>query len=68
MNTTFLLMAEFGSADVPVELVAERYLGMEARTAKARAARGELPFATYQCGSQKSPRLVRITDWSAGAD
>ena len=68
MNTTFLLMAEFGSADVPVELVAERYLGMEARTAKARAARGELPFPSYQCGSQKSPRLVRITDLAAWID
>jgi len=37
MNTAFLLLAEFGAADVPVELVAERYLALDAKTAKARA-------------------------------
>lgn len=62
MNTVFLLLAEFGQADVPVERVAERYLGMDAATAKSRAKRGDLPFPAYRCGSQKTPWLVRITD------
>lgn len=68
MNTAFLLLAEFGAADVPVELVAERYLALDAKTAKARAARGALPFPAYRCGSQKTPWLVRITDLASWLD
>jgi len=68
MNTAFLLLAEFGAADVPVELVAERYLALDAKTAKARAARAELPFPAYRCGSQKSPWVVRISDLAAWLD
>ncbi len=69
MNTTFLLMAEFGTADVPLESVAQKYLGLDAKVAKMRAARGELPFPAYRAsGSQKSPWLVRITDLAAWLD
>ena len=68
MNTAFLLLAEFGQADVPVEIVAERYLALDSRTAKTRAARGDLPFPAYRCGSQKTPWLVRITDLAAWID
>ena len=68
MNTAFLLLAEFGQADVPVEIVAERYLALDSRTAKTRAARGDLPFPAYRCGSQKTPWLVRITDLAAWLD
>lgn len=62
VSTLFLLLAEFGQADIPVEAAAARYLGLEPRAAKARATRGELPFPAYRCGSQKSPWLVRLTD------
>lgn len=68
MNTTFLLLAEFGQADVPVELVAERYLGIAADKAKARAKHGLLPFPAYRCGSQKTPWLVRVTDLAEWID
>lgn len=67
-NTLFLLMAEFGQADIPAEIAAERYLGMEPRTAKTRARRSELPFACYRCGNQKSPWLVRLTDLAEWVD
>ena len=33
MNTIFLLLAEFGQADVPVETVCSRYLGLDERQA-----------------------------------
>ena len=33
MNTVFLLLAEFGQADVPVETVCSRYLGLDERQA-----------------------------------
>jgi hypothetical protein len=62
ISTLFLLMAEFGAVDIPVERAAARYLGLDLRSAKSRAARGELPFPAYRCGSQKSPWIVRVTD------
>lgn len=68
MNTTFLLLAEFGVTDIPLELVAERYLGLDERTAKMRAARGELPFPSFRAGSQKAPWLVRVTDLAEWLD
>ena len=68
MNTAFLLLAEFGTADVPLEIVAERYLAINPRIAKARAAQGDLPFPVFRCGSQKTPWLVRITDLAAWLD
>lgn len=66
MNTAFLMMAEFGTADVPLEQVAQKYLGLDARVAKMRAARGELPFPAYRASSsQKAPWLVHVTDLAA---
>jgi hypothetical protein len=65
MNTTFLLLAEFGQTDIPLELVAAKYLGLDERAARFRAKRNELPFPAFRAGSQKSPWLVRITDLSA---
>jgi hypothetical protein len=62
MNTTFLLMAEFGSADVPLEVIAEKYLGLGKLKAYDRANFNELPFPTYRAGSTKSTRMVRITE------
>lgn len=62
MNTVFLLMAEFGTADIPLEKVAPKYLSKSAERANADAARHRLPFPVYRAGSQKSPYLVRVTD------
>lgn len=59
----FLLMAEFGQADVPLEVVADRYLGLGRREAFQRATARKLPLPAYRgSASQKSPWLVRITD------
>ena len=60
MNTTFLLLAEFGQADVPVEIVAARYLGLDERQAKRQASSASLPFPVFRPGSQKGPWLARI--------
>lgn len=68
MNTTFLLLAEFGRVDVELELVAERYLSLDKRAAFARACRCELPFPAYRPGSQKSPWMVRVTDLASWLD
>lgn len=69
MNTVFLLLAEFGQADVPLELVAERYLGLGKREAFQRATARKLPLPAYRGSeSQKSPWLVRITDLAEHLD
>ena len=62
MNTVFLLLAEFGRADVPLEEIAEKYLGIPKAKAYMKAKREELPVPTYQLGSQKSSRFVNIQD------
>jgi hypothetical protein len=63
MSTVFLLMAEFGQADVPLEIVAHRYLGLSEKEAKQRATARMLPIPAYRgSSSQKSPWLVRVTD------
>ena len=55
MNTVFLLLAEFGQADVPVETVCSRYLGLDERQAKRQASLASLPFPVYRPGTQKGP-------------
>ncbi|WP_277973275.1 pyocin activator PrtN family protein [Pantoea agglomerans] len=63
MNTMFLLMAEFGTATIPLADIAERYLGMRPVTADKKAGCGELPIPTFRIGkSQKSPRIVHVSD------
>lgn len=68
MNTAFLLMAQYGKADVPLEEIAADYLGMKPKEANTRATRGALPFPAYRVGSNKSPWLVRVTDLAAYLD
>ena len=68
MNTIFLLLAEFGQADVPVETVCSRYLGLDERQAKRQASLASLPFPVYRPGTQKGPWLARITDVAAWLD
>jgi hypothetical protein len=68
MNTTFLLMAEFGQTDIPLDLVAARYLGLDSKAARWKAAKSELPFPAFRAGSQKSPWLVRVTDLAGWLD
>lgn len=68
MNTLFLLMAEFGTGDIPLEQVAEKYLGMSKRKAYDKASYNELPFPSFRAGSAKSMRLVKATDLAAYLD
>jgi hypothetical protein len=68
MNTLFLLMAEFGTGDIPLEQVAEKYLGMCKRKAYDKANYNELPFPTFRAGSTRSTRLVKSTDLAAYLD
>lgn len=58
MNTYFGLLAEFGTAHIPLDQVATKYFGMDVRTAKRLAASRQLPVAAIRLGSHKSPWLV----------
>lgn len=55
--TLFLVLAEYGTAQIPVERCAKHF-GMTATEAKAAARRQALPVPCYRLGSQKSPWVV----------
>lgn len=63
MNTTFLLMAEFETAVIPLSLISEKFLGLRPSTAEQKAAEGKLSLPTFRVGdTQKAPRMVHISD------
>ena len=62
--TLFLVLAEYGTAQVPVERCAAQF-GMTANEAKAAARRQGLPVPCYRLGSQKSPWVVDATALAA---
>lgn len=63
MNTLFLLMAEFETAEIPLDDLAEKYLGLSPAKARREAARQALPFPAHRGrNSQKAPWLVHAQD------
>lgn len=57
MNTFFALMAEYGTAHIPVEKCSYLF-GMSPKKACEMAGRQGLPIPTFRIGSQKSPWLI----------
>ncbi|MGO2337081.1 pyocin activator PrtN family protein [Providencia sp.] len=69
MNTAFLLMAEFGTSQIPLADIAEKYLKMNQTTVERKANAGELPIPTYRLNdSQKSPRMIHVNDLATFID
>lgn len=64
MNRIFLLMAQFGSADVPLAKVVETYFPhLSEATWKRRAALQEFPFPVFRAeSSQKAPWMVSVVE------
>ncbi len=58
--TLFLVLAEYGTAQIPVERCAHQF-GMTPNQAKDAAKRQVLPVPAYRLGSQKSPWVVDAT-------
>ncbi len=58
VSTYFALLAEFGTAHIPLESVAQKFLDMDAQTAKNKAAKQQLPFPCIRISGQKSPWFV----------
>lgn len=61
-STFFALMAEFGTAEIPLEDISEKFFGLKPDIAKKRAARQRLPVKVYRGATQKSPWLVSAQD------
>lgn len=61
-------MAEFGTADIPLENVAPKYFGMEYKKAAQKAALQELPVPVFRSESQRSKWLVSAVDLAAYLD
>lgn len=66
--TELALIATFGPA-VPLEAIADHYLGVEPRLARKMAAKGELPVPTFRLrDSNKAPLMVRSDHLAAYID
>lgn len=57
MNTFFAIMAEYETAQIPVERCAGLF-GLDPKEASRRASLQRLPVPAFRAGTQKSPWLV----------
>lgn len=62
VSTYFALMAEYQTAEVPLEIVCDKYFSLSPDKAKRRAAVQQLPVPAHRFGSQKSGWFVSIGD------
>lgn len=67
MNTFFALMAEYETAQIPVEKCAHLF-GLEPKEACRRASLQRLPVPAFRAGTQKSPWLVDASQLSKHLD
>lgn len=58
VSTYFALLAEFGTAHIPLDRIAQKYLDIDLQTAKSKAAKQQLPFPCIRVSGQKSPWFV----------
>ena len=67
MNTVFLLLAEYETSQIPLSVVAEKFLSISPSWADKKANLGELPFPTYrdnqksESGARKSYFLLKMS-------
>lgn len=63
MNTLFLLMAEFDTAQIPLDECCQKYFDLELPEAKRRAARQTLPVPAFKVReSNKSKWFIHAQD------
>jgi hypothetical protein len=62
MKTLFALLAEYESVHAPLEVIAQKYLGLDRRQAFRDASAGQLPFPVLRLRGQKSPWMVDLRD------
>ncbi|WP_045860347.1 pyocin activator PrtN family protein [Teredinibacter purpureus] len=62
LSTVFILMAEYQQADIPLDIIAEKYFAHD-KDKMQRYARGfKYPFPVFRGGTQKSQWLVNVND------
>lgn len=67
MNTFFALMAEYGTAQIPLERCSSIF-GISPKEAEKRAGKQLLPVPAFRLGTQKSPWLVDAAKLAAHLD
>ena len=68
MNTVLLLLSEHGSAHIPLDVVAERYLGIGAQEGYRKAVASTLPFPVLKLGTLRASWKVDIRDLAEWLD
>lgn len=53
-STYFSLLAEFGTAHIPVVTLAKKYFNYDEKKAKTEALKNNYPFPVFRLGTQKS--------------
>jgi len=67
-STYFSLLAEFGTAQLPLEAVCWKFFRLSFPEARRRAAFHQLPVPAFRGGSQKSEWLIDAADLAAHID
>ncbi len=67
MNTFFALLAEYGTAQIPLERCVSLF-GIDTKEAAKRAALQRLPVPVFRAGTQKSPWLIDASKLAAYLD
>lgn len=62
MKTAYMLLAEYESSDIPLNLIAEKYFGCSAKCTNQMARHNEFPFPVFRGGNPKSHWLVNVVD------
>jgi len=69
METSFALLARFGTPLIPLEKICEEFLGLKPKTAESKAKAQALPFPTLKLrDSERSPTMVKVEDLGAYID
>lgn len=61
-STYFGLLAEYETAEIPLESICQKYFNISFGVAKNRANTQQLPVPAYKAGTNKSPWLVSAAD------
>jgi len=67
-STYFALLAEFGTAHIPIVDIGKKYFNLDERKAKNDAARNKYPFPVFRPGGQKSEWMVDAADFAKYLD
>ena len=63
-STYFGLLAEFGSAHIPVVEIGAKYFGHSSEIAKRTAMANKYPFPVFRPGNQQSTLMVDIAEFA----